>query len=47
MLNVGLDSSKQEGSKDLVELLDDCVLIVLASSHLEPGVEVLAGREDI
>ena len=41
MLDVGLDSSKKERSKDLVELLDDGVLIVV-SSHLEPGVEVLA-----
>lgn len=41
MLDVGLDSSKKERSKDLVELLDNGILIVV-SSHLEPGVEVLA-----
>lgn len=44
MLDVGLDSSEQEWSKDFVELLDDRVLVVLASSHAEPGVEVLAGK---
>lgn len=44
VLNIGLDSSKQERPENLVKLLDDGVLIVVAS-HLEPRVEVLAKVE--
>lgn len=43
VLDVGLDSSEEERSEDLVKLLDDGVLVVVAP-HLEPGVEVLAAK---
>lgn len=46
VLDVGLDSSQQERSENLVELLDDLVLVSVATTR-EPGVEVLRGREDV
>lgn len=43
MLDIRFHSSKQERSKDLVELLDDCIWVGIVF-RLEPRVEVLTGR---
>jgi hypothetical protein len=41
VLDVRLDTSEQEGTEDLVQLLDDGVRVRLVLG-LEPGVKVLA-----
>lgn len=48
MLDLGLDSTQQEGSQDFVELGDDLLLLFVGISlAFEPRVKVIAGREDI
>lgn len=46
MLDIGLNAAEEEGPEDLVQLLDNSVLVVVAPAG-EPSVKVLTGGEDI